>query len=100
MLNVASAWLSRNIDALNALNVFPVPDGDTGTNMALTMQAAMNAVASSPSHSCAEIAAGVSHGALMGARGNSGRYSPRFGGASLMASGAKSASRHATSAMG
>jgi DAK2 domain fusion protein YloV len=71
-LTVASAWLSRNIDSLNALNVFPVPDGDTGTNMALTMQAAMNAVASSPSHSCAEIAAGISHGALMGARGNSG----------------------------
>lgn len=72
VLNAAAAWLSRHIDSLNALNVFPVPDGDTGTNMALTMQAAMQAVASSPSHSCAEIAAGVSHGALMGARGNSG----------------------------
>src|SRR5687768_9895546 len=71
-LSGGSAWLARNIDALNALNVFPVPDGDTGTNMALTMQAAMKAVDDSPSHSCAEIAGGVSHGALMGARGNSG----------------------------
>jgi DAK2 domain fusion protein YloV len=72
VLNAGSAWLARNIDALNALNVFPVPDGDTGTNMALTMQAAMKAVEDSPSHSCSEMAAGVSHGALMGARGNSG----------------------------
>ena len=72
VLSGGSAWLARNIDALNALNVFPVPDGDTGTNMALTMQAAMKAVDDSPSHSCAEIVAGVSHGALMGARGNSG----------------------------
>ncbi|HKP51424.1 MAG TPA: DAK2 domain-containing protein [Chloroflexia bacterium] len=72
VLNAASAWLARNIDSLNALNVFPVPDGDTGTNMALTMQAAMQSVASSPSHSCTEIASGISHGALMGARGNSG----------------------------
>jgi DAK2 domain fusion protein YloV len=72
VLSGGAAWLARNIDALNALNVFPVPDGDTGTNMALTMQAAMKAVEDSPSHSCAEIAGGVSHGALMGARGNSG----------------------------
>ncbi len=68
----ASAWLARNADAINALNVFPVPDGDTGVNMALTMQSAINHVADSPSHSAAEIASGISHGALMGARGNSG----------------------------
>jgi DAK2 domain fusion protein YloV len=72
VLTAASAWLARNADALNSLNVFPVPDGDTGTNMALTMQAAIKQVASSPSHSAAEIIAGISHGALMGARGNSG----------------------------
>src|SRR6476661_6318822 len=64
--------LKRAFEAVNALNVFPVPDGDTGTNMALTMQAAVNQVAASPSHSAAEIAAGISQGALMGARGNSG----------------------------
>jgi DAK2 domain fusion protein YloV len=72
VITAASAWLARNADALNSLNVFPVPDGDTGTNMALTMQAAIKQVASSPSHSAAEIVAGISHGALMGARGNSG----------------------------
>ncbi|HET6312985.1 MAG TPA: DAK2 domain-containing protein, partial [Chloroflexia bacterium] len=72
VLTAASAWLARNAEALNSLNVFPVPDGDTGTNMALTMQAAIKQVASSPSHSAAEIIAGISHGALMGARGNSG----------------------------
>src|SRR5438094_603592 len=71
-LVAATAWLTRNADAINALNVFPVPDGDTGTNMALTMRAAVTHVKDSPSHSAADIAAGVSHGALMGARGNSG----------------------------
>lgn len=71
-LTAASAWVARNAESLNALNVFPVPDGDTGTNMALTMQTAMKQVANSPSHSASEIASGISHGALMGARGNSG----------------------------
>lgn len=71
-LMAASAWVARNAESLNALNVFPVPDGDTGTNMALTMQTAMKQVANSPSHSASEIASGISHGALMGARGNSG----------------------------
>jgi dihydroxyacetone kinase-like predicted kinase len=71
-VGAAAAWLARNAEAINSLNVFPVPDGDTGTNMALTMQAAVKQVAESPSHSAAEIASGVSHGALMGARGNSG----------------------------
>ncbi|MEO5953872.1 MAG: DAK2 domain-containing protein [Chloroflexia bacterium] len=72
VLGAATVWLARNLEAINSLNVFPVPDGDTGTNMALTMQAAMKQVADSPSHSVAEITAMVSHGALMGARGNSG----------------------------
>lgn len=71
-LTAATAWLTRNAESINALNVFPVPDGDTGTNMALTMQAAIGSVANSPSHSAAEIASGISYGALMGARGNSG----------------------------
>src|SRR4051794_26173670 len=68
----ATAWLIRNAEGINAINVFPVPDGDTGTNMALTMQNAIKQVADSPSHSATEIAAGISRGALMGARGNSG----------------------------
>src|SRR5437762_9469157 len=71
-VTAATAWLIRNADAINAINVFPVPDGDTGTNMALTMQTAVRQVADSPGHSASEIAAGISRGALMGARGNSG----------------------------
>ena len=71
-LSAASTWLGRNIEVLNSLNVFPVPDGDTGTNMALTMQAAVKQVAALQGRPAAEVASGVSHGALMGARGNSG----------------------------
>jgi DAK2 domain fusion protein YloV len=72
LLGAGTAWLEKNADRVNALNVFPVPDGDTGTNMLLTMQAAMAEVADNPSHHAGEIAHGVSQGALMGARGNSG----------------------------
>ncbi|HET9495041.1 MAG TPA: DAK2 domain-containing protein [Chloroflexia bacterium] len=72
VLSAGAVWIARNAEGINALNVFPVPDGDTGTNMALTMQAAIKQVADSPTHSVAEIASGVSRGALMGARGNSG----------------------------
>src|SRR4051794_18263973 len=71
-MNAARTWLDNHSEAINALNVFPVPDGDTGTNMAMTMQSACKAVADSPSHSISEIAGGMSYGALMGARGNSG----------------------------
>lgn len=67
-----TAWLEKNAAQVNALNVFPVPDGDTGTNMLLTMQAAMAEVGDNPSHHAGEIAQGLSQGALMGARGNSG----------------------------
>jgi DAK2 domain fusion protein YloV len=72
VVTAGSVWLARNLEGINALNVFPVPDGDTGTNMALTMQAAVKQVADSPSHSVGEIAKSISYGALMGARGNSG----------------------------
>ncbi len=72
LLGAATAWLEYNANAINALNVFPVPDGDTGTNMLLTMKAAIAEVAPSVSHSAAEIAQAAAHGALMGARGNSG----------------------------
>jgi DAK2 domain fusion protein YloV len=65
-------WLRTNKEIVNALNVFPVPDGDTGTNMVLTLQAAWNEVKDSGTHNLGEMAAAVSKGALMGARGNSG----------------------------
>src|SRR5215469_16797331 len=66
------AWLEQHREAINALNVFPVPDGDTGTNMSLTMRAATKDIADSAETSAAIIAEKVSRGALMGARGNSG----------------------------
>lgn len=66
------AWLEQHREAINALNVFPVPDGDTGTNMTLTMRAATKEIADSTETSASVIAATFSRGALMGARGNSG----------------------------
>lgn len=65
-------WLEAHRDAINALNVFPVPDGDTGSNMSATMQAAIRAIVNSDETSAGVIAAKVAHGALLGARGNSG----------------------------
>lgn len=65
-------WLRANQEVVNALNVFPVPDGDTGTNMVLTMQAAWDEIATQGERSISKVAQGIAHGALMGARGNSG----------------------------
>jgi hypothetical protein len=65
-------WLKTNQQTVNALNVFPVPDGDTGTNMVLTMQAACNEMAGSTEFNIGKMAHTLAHGALMGARGNSG----------------------------
>lgn len=67
-----AAWLAEHRDVINALNVFPVPDGDTGSNMSATMQAAIRAIESSEETSAGVVAAKLSHGALLGARGNSG----------------------------
>jgi hypothetical protein len=65
-------WLRTNQQAVNVLNVFPVPDGDTGTNMVLTMQAACDEIANSAEYNIGKLTHQVAHGALMGARGNSG----------------------------
>jgi uncharacterized protein len=65
-------WLRTNQQTVNALNVFPVPDGDTGTNMTLTMQSAWNEIAELGTRPVGEMAAAIAKGALMGARGNSG----------------------------
>jgi DAK2 domain fusion protein YloV len=67
-----TVWLERHASSINALNVFPVPDGDTGTNMLLTMRAALEESASANNQSAADVAQATAHGALMGARGNSG----------------------------
>lgn len=71
-LLAARQWLEKHAAAVNALNVFPVPDGDTGTNMLLTMNAALAEIERSPDDSVSAIGHAVAHGALMGARGNSG----------------------------
>lgn len=71
-LEAAKLQLERHIDEVNALNIFPVPDGDTGINMFLTMKSAVEAVEESQETSAAAISASAARGALMGARGNSG----------------------------
>lgn len=66
------AALEENHRKVNDLNVFPVPDGDTGTNMLLTMRSAYERVQDSQELHVGKLAQEISHGALMGARGNSG----------------------------
>ncbi len=72
MFCVATRWLERNATIINALNVFPVPDGDTGTNMLLTMRSTMAEAARANDTDASDIAQCMARGALMGARGNSG----------------------------
>ncbi|AOY78427.1 dihydroxyacetone kinase [Clostridium formicaceticum] len=64
--------LEMNKKVVNALNVFPVPDGDTGTNMSLTMQSAVKEIKNNKGDTLEEIASLAANGSLMGARGNSG----------------------------
>ena len=71
MFAAATRHLELHAEAVNALNVFPVPDGDTGTNMLLTMQAAMEAIPDEAPHA-RDVLSAMAHGSLMGARGNSG----------------------------
>ena len=68
----ALIWLKNHQPVINSLNVFPVPDGDTGTNMFLTMQSAYNEIAESREKNLGKVIHLVAQGALMGARGNSG----------------------------
>src|SRR3954447_10260736 len=72
-LQLASGWLSANAERINALNVFPVPDGDTGTNMSMTLQAAVDGIKrlgdDVPVH---DVARAAYEAAMLGARGNSG----------------------------
>lgn len=68
----ASNRLAEKSDYVNALNVFPVPDGDTGTNMSMTFKAAVKEIENIDSDSISEVSKKLAKGALMGARGNSG----------------------------
>lgn len=72
MVMAGTAILEKNREAVDALNVFPVPDGDTGTNMSLTMQSATREVNSKEFLRADEAANALAKGALKGARGNSG----------------------------
>lgn len=72
MFSAALSWLRQHQETVNALNVFPVPDGDTGTNMTLTMTSAWDEIADLEESHVGRLMSKLAHGALMGARGNSG----------------------------
>jgi len=72
MFTAATNWLEKSAPDINTLNVFPIPDGDCGTNMLLTMRSAIEEAYRSPDHDASAVARAMAQGALMGARGNSG----------------------------
>jgi hypothetical protein len=72
MFATATSWLEKSASDIDALNVFPVPDGDTGTNMLLTMRSSIEEAQRTGNSSAWEVAQAMAKGALMGARGNSG----------------------------
>jgi DAK2 domain fusion protein YloV len=72
LAQASMVWLDKHHRIVNDLNVFPVPDGDTGTNMLLTMRSAYGRIKDSEEMHVGKMAAALSQGALMGARGNSG----------------------------
>jgi fatty acid kinase len=72
MFAAATSWLEKSVPDINALNVFPVPDGDCGTNMLLTMRSTLEEAYRAPDSDAGAVAQAMARGALMGARGNSG----------------------------
>jgi DAK2 domain fusion protein YloV len=68
----STTWLTQNKEVLNALNVFPVPDGDTGTNMSLTLHTVLKEIEGTESNHLPEVASLIADSSLLGARGNSG----------------------------
>ncbi|CAI2671934.1 hypothetical protein AKUH4B412M_07220 [Apilactobacillus kunkeei] len=72
MVQAAATTLNNNAEFINSLNVFPVPDGDTGTNMSMSFQSGADYVSRDTSESVGELAQSLAKGLLMGARGNSG----------------------------
>ena len=72
MIDLGSKNLAKNVEKINALNVFPVPDGDTGTNMNLSMSSGAKETAANVVENIGELGKSFSKGLLMGARGNSG----------------------------
>ncbi len=78
LLQAGEAWLEAHLKIVNTLNVFPVPDGDTGTNMVLTVRSAMTYVDGLETKTVETVALAAAQGALMGARGNSGVILSQF----------------------
>jgi DAK2 domain fusion protein YloV len=78
MFGTALALLERNVDSINALNVFPVPDGDTGTNMFLTLRDVIDETEALKGAPSADMASAMATAALMGAKGNSGVILSQF----------------------
>jgi len=78
MFSTATIWLEKCAPDINAINVFPVPDGDTGTNMLLTMRSAIEEASQNANGDASLVAKAMAHGALMGARGNSGVILSQF----------------------
>jgi hypothetical protein len=72
MFSAATTWLEKSASDIDALNVFPVPDGDTGTNMLLTMRSSIEEAYRAPDCSASAVAQAMAGGAMVGARGNSG----------------------------
>ena len=72
MIMSGANYLEKNKEYVDSLNVFPVPDGDTGTNMSLTMRSAIKELNLVTSNDIEQLASAVAKGALKGARGNSG----------------------------
>lgn len=72
LVSAGTAWLQQNHHIVNEMNVFPVPDGDTGTNMLLTMQKAYHEILKEEENHAGKVADRMAQGALRGARGNSG----------------------------
>ena len=72
MFAAATSWLEKSVSDIDALNVFPVPDGDCGTNMLLTMRSSIEEAYQAPDRSASAVAQAMAKGALIGARGNSG----------------------------
>ena len=78
MLGAAAAWVARHREPLNRENVFPVPDGDTGTNLTMTLQAAVEAAAGADPDGAQTVWDLAAQGALAGSRGNSGVILSQF----------------------
>ena len=80
--STATGFLEEHRDVVNALNVFPVPDGDTGTNMLLTMRSAIQSASEDcpdgENHSVGAVSSSLAQGAFFGARGNSGVILSQF----------------------